>query len=580
MNAVPVIPESAPFTPAQKAWLNGFLAGLFSREPSNAAAPAARPAIPISILYASQTGTSERLAKKASKLAAKSGFAPTIMEVSKLNIATLAEVDHALLLTSTYGDGEAPDAAKALLSELQSTNGAPLARLKFSLCALGDSKYSKFCQAGKDFDRLLEALGAVRLTERVDCDVGEDEKYSAWLNKSLACLKELCAPNSKAACHSPSTAPSTPASEEAKEEAKEANEEEEEEEALKPVAAPVLELRRVNAVDSGKEVNHVAFSLEGSKLSYCAGDALSVTPSNAPSLVAEILSRLACDGEEAVKTHLGEYALRRALEELYDLGKPSAALCELLELPANLTPFHVIDALLSPEAKLPSAADFVKALKRLQPRLYSISSSPLAHKNEVHLTVGAVRYEQGGRKREGVASTFLADRALASGKVLINVHRNNGFRLPSDGSAPVIMIGPGTGIAPFRCFLHERKALGATGGNWLFFGDQHEATDFLYREELLPLEASGFVRLSLAWSRDQAEKIYVQNRMLEQAAEFWSWLEKGAYLYVCGDASRMAKDVDAALHKLIEVAGGKSAAEALAYVEQLKRSRRYQRDVY
>jgi sulfite reductase (NADPH) flavoprotein alpha-component len=222
----------------------------------------------------------------------------------------------------------------------------------------------------------------------------------------------------------------------------------------------------------------------------------------------------------------------------------------------------------------------VRVLRRLQPRLYSISSSPLAHSAEVHLTVGAVQYEAAGRKRLGVASTFLAERALSHAGIRIGIHKNTGFRLPSDGNVPVIMVGPGTGIAPFRSFIHERRASGAKGPNWLFFGDQRESSDFLYREELLPLQQEGFLRLSLAWSRDQAEKIYVQNRMLEQAAEVWAWLEKGAHLYVCGDASRMAKDVDAALHRVVELAGNRSAAEAADYVTALKTARRYQRDVY
>jgi sulfite reductase (NADPH) flavoprotein alpha-component len=224
--------------------------------------------------------------------------------------------------------------------------------------------------------------------------------------------------------------------------------------------------------------------------------------------------------------------------------------------------------------------EFVSLLKKLQPRLYSISSSPKAHPGEVHLTVGAVRYESHGRARKGVCSTFLADRVEAGGTVPVFVQTAHGFRLPSDPAKPIIMVGPGTGIAPFRAFVEERRATGATGGNWLFFGDQQRANDFLYEEELTAMQRDGFLRLDLAFSRDQAEKIYVQNRMLQNASELWKWLEEGAHFYICGDAKRMARDVDAALHIIIETAGGKSPEEATAYVQNLKATKRYQRDVY
>jgi sulfite reductase (NADPH) flavoprotein alpha-component len=229
----------------------------------------------------------------------------------------------------------------------------------------------------------------------------------------------------------------------------------------------------------------------------------------------------------------------------------------------------------------PAPADFVAKLKKIQPRLYSISSSPKAHPGQVHLTVGAVRYDKDGRARKGVCSTFLAERALAAGKVGIFVHANSAFRPPANGDVPMIMVGPGTGIAPFRAFLEERRATGARGKNWLFFGDQKASSDFLYRDELTGLQTTGVLtRLDLAFSRDQAEKIYVQHRMLESATELYAWLESGAHFYVCGDASRMAKDVDAALHQVIEKAGGKTPEQAVAYVNALKAAKRYARDVY
>jgi sulfite reductase (NADPH) flavoprotein alpha-component len=564
MTLVPVLPETAPFTPAQRAWLNGFLAGLYSRgnvTGSDSPAPASKTLKPLSILFASQTGTAERLAKKASKLAGKRGFAPTLVEASQSSLEKLAAEGSLLLISSTYGDGEAPDSAKALLKALASSSGKPLEKLRFSVCALGDSNYAKFCQAGKDFDQALGKLGGVRILERTDCDLGQEDLYTAWLDKALNLLGEAASPEG-AGTVQPAAAG-----------------EDEEEDAHKPVEAKLVSVTRLNGEGSAKEVNHVCIQLAGTGLAYQAGDALSVRPANAPALVAEMLGLLASDGEEEVAVGKARLSLRRALETALDLGKPSPALLKLLELPSEPAPHHVIDALLASPKRPPTAA-LLTALKPLQPRLYSISSSPTAHAGEVHLTVGAVRYEHSGRARQGVCSTFLAERALEIGKVEISVHTNNGFRLPANPETPVIMVGPGTGIAPFRAFLHERIASGAKGANWLFFGDQRAATDFLYREELEGLEKQGLLRLSLAWSRDQTAKVYVQNRMQEAAAELWDWLQRGAHLYVCGDASRMAKDVDAALHRVIETAGGKTAEEAVLYVEELKGSRRYQRDVY
>ena len=329
------------------------------------------------------------------------------------------------------------------------------------------------------------------------------------------------------------------------------------------------------------------FDLADSGLNYEAGDALGVIPLNCPEQVAEVLAALGSDGEEAVPApDGGDLPLRRALTECYDLGKPSAGLLNLCGVSTGggtaVALHHVVDVILARPGLKPASADFVRTLKKIQPRLYSISSSPKAHAGQVHLTVGAVRYEKDGRARKGVCSTFLADRAaVGEARVGVFVHSNNAFRPPASGDTPMIMVGPGTGIAPFRAFLHERRAASARGKNWLFFGDQRAGCDFLYREELETLKAEGLLaRLDLAFSRDQEEKIYVQHRMLENAAELFAWLEAGAHFYVCGDASRMARDVDLALHKVVETAGGKSAAEAAAYVQALRTARRYQRDVY
>ncbi|HWA25935.1 MAG TPA: sulfite reductase subunit alpha [Lacunisphaera sp.] len=583
MSPVPLIPDTAPFSPEQRAWLNGFLAGVFSRSVAGVADPgpaSARPAAalsPLTILFGSQTGTAEGLAKKAAKEAGKRGFAPTVLDMAQADVARLGNEKNLLIITSTYGDGEPPDNAKALHAGLKAAGDRPLTSVRFSVCSLGDTNYAQFCQCGKDFDAQLERLGASRVAPRTDCDLDYDASFTKWLDQALGALGTVAG-----GVVNPGPAPANPAP------------------AVEPgysrknpFPATVLTVRNLNGPGSAKEVNHVEFSLEGSGLVYEAGDALGVVPQNCPTLVADVLSALGCDGEEAVPTPAGEMPLRRALTEFYDLGKPSAELLALVAPalagvadpgPGSASPatkfHHVIDVLHLAPTKL-APGPFVSSLKKLQPRLYSISSSPKAHPGQVHLTVGAVRYEKDGRARKGVCSTFLAERGLATGKVGVFVHANKAFRPPPNGDTPMVMVGPGTGIAPFRAFLAERRATGAKGRNWLFFGDQKAASDFLYREELLGLREAGVLtRLDLAFSRDQAEKIYVQQRMLEAAADLFAWLEQGAHFYVCGDASRMAKDVDAALHQVIEKAGGKTAEAAADYVQALKAAKRYQRDVY
>lgn len=575
MSSVPFIPETAPFTVDQRAWLNGFLAGVFARQPSVAGATlpaaAAQPLTPLTILYASQTGTAESLAKKAAKEAGKRGFAASVLDAGAVSAESLQSHANLLVITSTYGDGEPPDSAKALHAALRDGAHA-LASVRFSVCALGDTNYTLFCQCGKDLDAYLEKHGAKRVHPRTDCDTDYETPFSTWLNAALgafgadAATPAAAAPASAALDIGHSSLDISSGYSRSN-----------------PFPAPLLAVRTLNAAGSAKEVNHVEFDLSaaGAALTYEAGDALGVIPQNCPELVAAVLTALEADGEEAVATKSGELPLRRALTECFDLGKPTPALLELLGLAgATPPPHHVIDALHVASTK-PAPSAFAAALKPIAPRLYSISSSPKAHPGQVHLTVGAVRYDHAGRARKGVCSTFLAERALALGKVGVFVHSNKAFRPPADPALPMIMVGPGTGIAPFRAFLEERAATGATGQNWLFFGDQKAASDFLYRDELQAMRASGVLtRLDVAFSRDQAEKIYVQNRMLENASELWAWLEQGAHFYVCGDASRMAKDVDAALHKVVETAGGKTPEEAAAYIQSLKSAKRYQRDVY
>lgn len=586
MPTVPTIPETAPFTAEQRAWLNGYLAGLFSRgEVQSHVAATGKPSTPalqpLTILFGSQTGTAESLAKRAAKEAGKRGFAATIIDMAQTSLTKLATEKNLLVITSTYGEGEPPDNAKALHAALAAAApGRTLTSLRFSVCALGDTNYVQFCKCGKDFDSFLDQHGAKRVAPRVDCELEYEAKFTGWLSSALGAFSAEDGA-SNAGPISTATPTTNDAAENSSPTAEPAYSR------SKPFSALLLASRNLNGEGSAKQVHHVEIDLADSGLSYEAGDALGVYPHNCPEVVNEVLTMLECDGEEAVPAPDGSTVpLRRALTEMYDIGRPTPDLLERFGSAGGggtaVALHHVIDLLHARVDVKLGPGDFVRGLKKLQPRLYSISSSPRAHAGQVHLTVGALRYDAAGRPRKGVCSTFLADRVVAGEtRVGVFVHANAAFRLPADDGRPVIMVGPGTGIAPFRAFLHDRRARGAKGKNWLFFGDQRSATDFLYREEMQSLQNEGLLsRFDVAWSRDQQEKVYVQNRMLAEASELYAWLESGAHFYVCGDASRMAKDVDAALHRVVERAGGKTAEQAAEYVQSLRSTKRYCRDVY
>ena len=596
-TASPYIPETAPFSLEQRAWLNGFLAGLFTQMPAgqmpapqlNGAAP--KTGEPLLILFGSQTGTAEGLAKKLAKESGQRGFAPSVLALNDYEKANLAAASKVIIITSTWGDGEPPDNAANFWSWLNAETAPRLENLNFAVLGLGDKNYSDFCGASKKFDARLETLGAKRILPRGECDVDYEAPAKAWMG---SLLEKLANGNSNGVSQNGNHSLLFPLPKgEGQGEEKSASTYNK----SNPFPAKLLKNVLLNKPGSAKEVRHYEISLAASGLAYEVGDALGVTPANCPELVDDLLAALKGAGGESVKVGETEMPLREALTRHFELGKPTSELLAAVgtknsDLKALLAPERtadlkqwlygrdVLDVIRLLPAPVP-IAEFLPLLRKLAPRLYSISSSPKAHPGEVHLTVSAVRYESFGRGRKGVASTFLADRVGDTEFVNVFVQPSHGFKLPMSGDTPIIMVGPGTGIAPFRAFLEEREAVGAKGKNWLFFGDQKCAADFLYGEQLTAWHKSGFLtRLDLAFSRDQAEKIYVQHRMLENAGELWSWLEAGAHFYVCGDASRMAKDVDAALHKIIETAGGKSADDAKAYVAKLKSDKRYQRDVY
>jgi sulfite reductase (NADPH) flavoprotein alpha-component len=550
------------------------------------------------------------LAKRLAKEASKRGFAPTVFDLAQYQPDSLKNEQRLLVITSTYGDGDPPDNAKAFWTFLHGEQAPPLPQLQFSVLALGDSNYAKFCECGKQFDQRFEALGARRVHPRVDCDVDFEAPFQQWLNGALPALSE-CADASSGV--RPSSGAETDAEQKISQRsgALERVEVAAPEDGLAPTEpaysktnpfpAPLLTNRKLNAPGSGKDTRHFEISLEGSGLNYEVGDALAVVPVNCAALAEELIRALGCTGEEPVPAGQDQTVpLREALLQRYEITKiPRPFLQAMAErsgdvalkklatpgVNGELTEFlrgrEIIDLLLAFPAVRFAPAEFVGLLKKLPPRLYSISSSPKAHSGQVHLTVAVVRYESLGRPRKGVCSTFLAERVGPKAPVPVFVHRNKAFRPPADPGRPMIMVGPGTGIAPFRAFLEERQAIGATGKSWLFFGDQRERTDFLYRDELAALlKAGALTLLDTAFSRDQEQKVYVQHRMLDHAKELFAWLEEGAHFYVCGDASRMAKDVDQALRQVIQIGGGRTADQAAEYVRALQTQKRYQRDVY
>lgn len=589
MSFIPFIPENAPFSITQRQWLNGYLAGLFSGtevapSPMPAQTASTTPGQQVLILFGSQTGTAEALAAKVARSAKSRGLQPRTLCMDQFLQAPLAAEKYALLVTSTYGDGAPPDNALSFWSALRAPDAPTLAHLRYSVLALGDRNYPEFCRFGRDCDERLLALGAQRLMERIDCDVEYEESAKRWLDSVLDAISGSAPAQAPAQAPAPAqAAPTSTAYSRAN-----------------PFAARRLRSRLLTAKGSEKEVWHHEISLEGSGLNYTVGDALGVLPTNCPDLVEAVLERLGCDGEESVTTPGGATApIRVALQRDFDLGRPSRELVELVvslnpgsrfvplltperaaQLQEHLSHLHLLD-LLSEVASQPPPSALAPLLRKLQPRLYSISSSPSVHPGEVHLTVASVRYESSGRIRKGVCSTFLSDRLPEHTPAPVFVQTSQGFRLPTNPDLPVIMIGPGTGVAPFRAFLEERQASAARGRNWLLFGAQRESSDYLYREELEAWRTSGHLsRLSLAFSRDQEAKIYVQHRMMEEGAELWAWLQEGAHFYVCGDASRMAKDVDASLRAIAQQHGGLSAEAAEAFLTELRAAKRYQRDVY
>ncbi|MEM8773676.1 MAG: sulfite reductase flavoprotein subunit alpha [Pseudomonadota bacterium] len=579
MNA-PYIPKEAPFSEDQRAWLSGFLAGLNQARSvlGGDIAPAGSEvkARPLDILFGTQTGNAEEVANEAADLARSKGFQPRVADLDAIEMDQLAAMENLVVVISTYGEGEMPDNAELFWDALSAGTAPRLESLNYGVLALGDTSYEHFCQAGKLIDMRLEQLGAKRLAARVDCDVDFEEAATSWLSEAI--------PDAGGPIVDDGAVPSKPA----KSGWNRKN----------PYVSTMVENRVLSGKKSAKEIRHISFALPAEGMSYEAGDALGVMPVNAPDLVDAWLARLGVAADTAIEGR--DAPLGELLSKSFEIMTPSREFIAWLEPLVNDPEFtHIIsngdkealdhylwgkDALdlmnLNPDLAL-EPEQVVGWLKPLQHRAYSISSSPKAHPGEVHLTVAAVRWMYEGRGHKGVCSTFLADDVPEGATAGIFMSPNKSFRVPEDDSRPMIMVGPGTGIAPFRAFLEERRERGADGTNWLFFGDQHRASDFIYEEEMSSMSASGLLsRLDLAFSRDQEEKIYVQHRMAQNGKDLYGLLQEGGHFYVCGDATRMAKDVDAALHRVVETHGGMSDEAAIEYVNTLKREKRYVRDVY
>ncbi len=576
----------------QAIWLSGYFAalsgsGVAAGDFAATSAPSASNLPLMTILFGSETGNAEGLAEDLMSKASAKGFNVCLEDMQSYDFAKLSQEKLLFIVVSTQGEGDPPLGALKLHAYLKGEDAPRLEDLKYAVFALGDSSYEFYCQTGKDFDGFLEKLGATSIIDRVDADVDFEEPAEEWMDGVLetyqaiadeqggtlqASAEVLAFPGKKKSGYSKTN----------------------------PYFASVLLNDNLNGEGSAKETRHIEIDLGDSELSYKPGDALGVYPLNNQAYVDELIRALKMNAEDSVTVAKQTLTLRDAFIEKLDITALSRVNMEKYadligsdDLKTLLDNEHkeefkeytwgrqILDLVEDYPADAITTQDFVNVLRRIPGRLYSIASSVTAHPGQVHLLVGAVRYHSFDRDREGVCSTFLSGRMDQDQKLAIYVQPNKHFHLPKDDNTPIIMIGPGTGLAPFRAFLEERKATDAKGKNWLFFGDQHEKSDFLYADEMQKMQDEGLLtNLSLAFSRDQEQKIYVQTRLLEHAKELYEWLEEGAYFYICGDAERMANDVHKALIETVAKEGGKSQQEAEEYINEMLDARRYQRDVY
>ena len=580
---------AAESSPQQLAWISGYFWGLSQSQSSTTASvpasnvlTAAKPAGKLTIIYASQTGNAKGVAQALQQQALAQDIAVNLVSAGDYKGKNLSKETHVIIIASTHGEGEAPDDAIELHQFLQSKKAPQLSNLHYGVIGLGDSSYEFFCQTAKDFDRYLAKLGAKPMLDRLDCDVDYEAAAAEWRTQALAKTKQTLSTGEAEVVQLPVGKNVTSVATYTRQ---------------NPYTASLLVSQKITGRHSDKDVRHIEIDLEGSGLSYQAGDALGVWFDNDPQLVDAILAKLALDAATTVDVDGSNLSIRDALISNYEItaSNPqfvtqyaklsgSKKLQKLVDDREKLREYaannQIIDVLTAKKTVL-TATQLISLLRRLTPRLYSIASSQQEVGEEVHLTVGVVKFFQGDEQRQGGASSFLAQRLKEGAAVKVFVETNHNFKLPVDDNTPVIMIGPGTGIAPFRAFVQERDNREATGKNWLFFGDRTFTEDFLYQVEWQKYLKDGVVdQIDVAFSRDQVEKIYVQQRILEQAPQVWQWLQAGSHVYVCGDATHMAKDVHQALLTVIEQQGKKTREQAEQYLNELRKDKRYQRDVY
>ena len=575
----------------QLTWVSGYAAGMAAAQggavaPQLAAPAAAAGNAPVlTILYGSQTGNAKGVAQQFQAQAEAAGYTSKLISMADYKPRQIKAETHLAVFVSTHGEGDAPDDAVEFHEFLGGKKAPKLDGLKYAVLGLGDSSYEFFCQTGKDFDERLGKLGGSAVVARQDCDVDYEESAKSWGEQLIAALKDdfAGAPAGAAVAGQSGSAVAGSAEQTYTKKA--------------PFAATLIESQKITGRDSVKDIRHVEISLEDSGIQYRAGDALGVWFKNAPALVEEMLSLTGLSGSEEVKVADATTTIADALAgkleltlsyptfvKAYQQATGSDALAALIEDPAQLRTYlaerQIIDIVREHPAKV-DAQVLADALRPLTPRLYSIASSQDEVEDEVHLTIAHVDYEAFGKRHQGGASGFLCEGLEEGAEVEVYIEKNDNFRLPENPDTPVIMVGPGTGIAPFRAFMQERDAQGADGKNWLFFGNPNFTQDFLYQVEWQGYVKSGLVdKITLAFSRDQKEKIYVQHRLIENGKDVFEWLEAGAHFYVCGDATHMAKDVEAALLSIIQQHGGKSEDDAKEYLVAMRKAKRYQKDVY
>lgn len=578
-------------TGTQRVWLTGYLSAMLATEegaPTQTGALQAvqnqQPKQEITVLYGTQTGNAQELAETFTSQLVEKDLQVTAVAMNDFKPKDLKKLTHVLVIISTHGEGDPPDNAIAFYEFLNGKRAPKLDGLQFSVLSLGDSSYEQFCSTGKEIDARLEELGATRIADRVDCDLDFDEPAAEWLTSVTPVLEETNA-QSATINTGQTQATSNVTSLYSR---------------TNPYEAEVLENINLNGRGSNKETRHLELLIEDANLKFEPGDSIGIYAENTATIVDALIDELNWEADEALTIKEQAYTVKEALTHYYEitvLTKPlleklnttftSEKLTAFLEadnaaaLKAYIADHDLLDVIRDFELQEATVDTLTSLLRKMPARLYSVASSYLANPDEVHVTIGVVRYEAGEREREGVCSVQCAERINVGDSLKIYVHRNQNFRLPEDPAVPIIMIGPGTGIAPFRSFIEEREEIEAPGKSWLFFGDQHYVTDFLYQVEWQQwLKKGVLTKLDLAFSRDTDEKVYVQHKLLKQQKEVFAWLEEGAVVYVCGDEKQMAKDVQDTLIHIIKEEGNLSDDDAQAYLATMQQNKRYQRDVY